>query len=91
MEQERRDDQLAVADLVGHHSADDDAEAEAGQAGAADRPQFGAGEAEIDSPICDDRAAYGEAHARSQNGHETGPQQSLTINHLETPLPRLWK
>ena len=36
MEQERRDDQLAVADLVHDHAADDDAEAEAGEARAAD-------------------------------------------------------
>ena len=36
MEQERRDDQLAVADLVDDDAADDDAEAEPGETGAAD-------------------------------------------------------
>ena len=79
VEQERGDDQLAVADLVDHDAADDDAEAEAGEAGAADVAELRAGEAEFRGPIGEDAAADAEADARGENGHEACPQQALGV------------
>ena len=76
VEQERRDDQLAVADLVDDDAADDDAEAEAGEAGAADGAELRAGEAEFRGPVGKDAAADAEADAGGENGHEAGPQQA---------------
>ena len=79
MKQERRDDQLAVADLVDDDAADDDAEAEAGEAGAADGAELRAGEAEVRCPVGQDAAADAEADARGENGQEAGPQQPLGV------------
>ena len=73
MEQERRHDQLAVADLVDDHAADDDAEAEARETGAADGAELRTGEAEFGGPIGKDAAADPEADAGGQNGQEAGP------------------
>ena len=79
VEHEGRDDQLAVADLVHDHAADDDAEAEAGEAGAADGAELRAGEAEFGGPVVEDAAADREADAGGENGHEAGPQQALGV------------
>ena len=75
----RGDDQLAVADLVHDHAADDDAEAEAGEARAADGAELGAGEAEFRRPVVEDAAANGEADAGGENGHEAGPEEPFGI------------
>ena len=79
VEQERRDDQLAVADLVDDDAADDDAEAEAGETGAADGAELRAGEAEVSGPVGQDAAADAEADAGGENGQEAGPQQALGV------------
>ena len=79
VEQERGDDQLAVADLVDDDAADDDAEAEAGEAGAADGAELRAGEAEFGGPVGEDAAADAEADAGGENGQEAGPQQALGV------------
>ena len=79
VEQERGDDQLAVADLVDDDAADDDAEAEAGETGAADGAELRAGEAEVGGPVGQDAAADGEADAGGENGQEAGPQQALGV------------
>ncbi len=86
MQQEGRDDQLAVADLVDDHAADDDAEAEAGETGAADGAELRAGEAELRGPVGQDAAADGEADARREDGHEAGPQEPLGVRcgHVST-------
>ena len=79
MEQEGGDDQLAVADPVDDDAADDDAEAEAGEPGAADGAELRAGEAELGGPVGQDAAADGEADAGGENGQEAGPQQALGV------------
>ena len=79
MEQERGDDQLAVADLVDDDAADDDAETEAGEAGAADGAELRAGEAELGGPVGEDAAADAEADAGGENGQEAGPEQALGV------------
>ena len=79
VEQERRNDQLAVADLVDDDAADDDAEAEAGEAGAADGAELRAGEAEVSAPVGQDAAADAEADAGGENGQEAGPEQALGV------------
>ena len=79
MHDERRDDQLAVADLVDDQAADDDAEAEPGEAGAADGAQLRAGKAEFSGPRRENGAADGEADAGRENGDETRPEQTLGV------------
>ncbi len=73
MEQERRHDQLAVADLVDDHAADDDAEAEARETGAADGAELRTSEAEFSGPVGKDAAPDPEADAGGQNGQKAGP------------------
>ena len=79
VEQKRRHDQLAVADLVHDHAADDDAEAEAGETGSADGAELRTSEAEIGGPVGKNAAADGEADAGGENGQEAGPEQSLGV------------
>ena len=71
--------ELAVADLVHDEPADDDAEAETGEPGAADGAELRAGEAEFGGPVRQDAAADAEADARRENGQEAGPQQPLGV------------
>ena len=79
MEEEGRRDQLAVADLVHDDAADDDAETETGEPGAADGAQLRPGEAEVSGPVGKDAAADAEADAGRENGQETGPEQALGV------------
>ena len=65
--------ELAVADLVHDDAADDDAEAEAGEPGAADVAELRTGEAELGRPVGKDAAADAEADAGGENGQEAGP------------------
>ncbi len=86
MHHEGRDDQLAVADLVDDEAADDDAETEAGEAGAADGAELRAGEAELRGPRRQDAAANREADAGRENGQEACPQEALGVRcgHVST-------
>jgi hypothetical protein len=79
MEQEGRDDQLAVADLVHDHAADDDAKTESGEAGPADGPELRAGEAEVGGPVGQDSAADAEADAGGENGQKAGPKKPFCV------------
>ena len=79
VEQERGDDQLAVADLVDDEAADDDAETEAGEPRAADGAELRAGETELCGPVGQDAAANGEADAGGENGQEACPEQALGV------------
>ena len=79
VEHEGRDDQLAVADLVHDHAADDDAEAEAGEPGAADGAELRAGEAESAAQLAKMPPRMREADAGGENGHEAGPQQAFGV------------
>ena len=79
VKQKRGYDQLAIADLVDDDAADDDAEAEAGKAGAADGAELRAGEAEVGCPVGKDAASDAEADAGGENGQKTGPQQALGV------------
>ena len=101
MEQERGDDQLAVADPVDDDAADDDAETEAGETGAADGAELRAGEPEVSGPVGQDAAANAEPDAGGQNGQEAGPEQAggirrdwfvahSSIGHADAP-ERLWR
>ena len=74
MAEEGEGDELAVAELVHEHAADDDAEAEAGEAGAADRAELGAGEVVFGRPGAEDAATEGEADAGCEDSHEAGPE-----------------
>ena len=76
MEQERGDDQLAVADPIDDDAADDDAETEAGEPRAADRAELRAGEPEVSRPVGEDAAANAEPDAGGENGQEPGPEQA---------------
>ena len=64
VEQERRHDQLAVADLVHDHAADDDAEAEAGETGSADGAELRTSEAEVGGPVGKNAAADRRSRCR---------------------------
>ena len=79
VQHERRDDQLAVADLVHDQPADDDAEAESGETGAADGAELRAGEAELRAPVVKDAPADAETDAGREDCHESGPQQPLGV------------
>jgi hypothetical protein len=79
VEQERGDDQLSVTDLVDHDAADDDPEAEAGEAGATDVTELRAGESEFRHPIRKDAAADYKADTRGQDGHEACQQQASGV------------
>ena len=79
VEQERQDDELAVADFIHHDATQDDAEAKAVEAHAADGTELSAGEAELLGPVVKDAAADGEADAGGQDGHEAGPEKSHSI------------
>lgn len=72
--QEREGDELTVADLVDDHAADDDAEAEARETGAADRAKLRGGEAVFGRPGAEDTATEGEADASGKDSHEAGPE-----------------
>ena len=76
MEQERGDDQLAVADPIHDDAADDDAETEAGEPGAADGAELRAGESELGGPVGEDAASNAEPDAGGKNGQEPGPEQA---------------
>ena len=67
-------DELAVADLVDDHAADDDTEAEAREAGSADGAELGGGEAVFGRPSAEDAAAEGEADAGREDSHEASPE-----------------
>ena len=67
-------DELAVADLVDDHAADDDAEAEAREAGAADGSELAIGKPEGLFPSAEDAATEGEADAGREDSHEAGPE-----------------
>ncbi len=71
--------ELAVADLVDDHAADDDPEAEAGESGAGDLPHLRGGEAELLPPVVEDAAADREAHARREDRHEARPEQAVGV------------
>ena len=79
VQHKRGDDQFAVADLVRDDAADDDAEAEAGEAGAADVAELRRREAELAAPVGENAAANGEADAGGKNGHETGQEQAFGV------------
>ena len=76
---EGQDHEFAVADLVGDHAADDDTEAETGEARATDGAELRGREAELFAPIVEDTAANGETDARGENGREAGPEQALSV------------
>ena len=63
MPNECHTDELAVTDLVDKETADDDAEAEAGEAGAVDLAVLRRAEAVLARPVGKNAAADGEAHA----------------------------
>ncbi|PAZ03463.1 MAG: hypothetical protein CAK89_01210 [Opitutia bacterium AMD-G3] len=81
MADEGEGDELAVADLVDDHAADDDAEAEAREAGAADGTELGGVEAVFGRPGAEDAATEGEAYARSKDGHEACPKEALRVGY----------
>ena len=72
-------DELAVADLVDDHAADDDTEAEAREASATDGTELGGVEAVFGRPSAEDAAAEGEADAGREDSHEAGPEEALRI------------
>jgi hypothetical protein len=79
VEQERGDDELPVADTVDDHAADDDAETEAGEPGAADGAELGAREPEVSGPTGQNAAANAESNAGGENGQEAGPEETLGV------------
>ena len=74
MEQERRDDQLSVADLVDDYAADDDAEAETGEPGAADGTELRPRETEFGRPVSKNAAPDSKTNAGREDGQEARPE-----------------
>jgi hypothetical protein len=68
-------------------AADDDAEAEAREAGAVDVAELVPGEAELGAPVVQDAAPDGEPDARGEDGGETGPEQTIPAYHTIPCLP----
>src|SRR5436190_9583980 len=79
VQDEGRDDQLAVADFVADDSADDDAEAETSESHSADVAEVLAGETEFGGPIVKESSANREPNARGENGHKAAPEQAICI------------
>ena len=79
MKQKGGDDEFSVADAVDDHAADDDAETEAGETGAADGAELRAREPEVSGPAGQDAAANAEPDAGGQNGQKAGPQETLGV------------
>src|ERR1041385_3673194 len=79
MQREGHDDQFAVADLVGDDPADDDAEAEPGEAGAVNQPGFQSGEIKVLHPIAEDAAADGCTDTGGQDGHKPGDEEPFGV------------
>ena len=74
MQNEGGDDELAVADLVRHDTADDDAKAEACETGTPDGAELAGCESILMPPVSKDAATDGKADASGENGHEAGPE-----------------
>ena len=72
-------DEFAVADFVDDEAAEDDAEAEAGEACAANGAELSAGEAVFFGPVVKDASADGEADAGCEDGHETRPEEAASV------------
>ena len=79
VEEEGSGDQFPVADLIHDDAADDDAEAEAGEARAADRSELCAGESEVSSPVRQDASADAEADAGGEDGEEACPEKPFGV------------
>ena len=79
VEEERGDHELAVSHLVHDDTADNNSEAEAGEAGAADIPELSAGEAEVSTPVGEDAPADTEADACRQDSQKSRPEQAHAI------------
>ena len=78
--EEREHDQPAVAELVHHQASDDDAEAETGEAGAADHPELRGGELKLGCPGAEHTVAEGEAYAGGEDRGESGPEEPFGVS-----------
>jgi hypothetical protein len=79
VEEEGRKDQLAVANLVHHHAANDDSEAEPGEPGAANGTELRAGEAEISSPVGKNASSDAKADTGGKDGGESSPEEPARV------------
>ena len=77
--QEGGEHQGPKADPVGDQARQQDDDAKAGQATAGDRAEFGLGEPVLLGPLPEDAGSNREAHARSKDRHEPGPEQPLGV------------
>ena len=74
--------QRAITDLVGQQRADEDDDAEAGEAATGDAAELGLGESIVGGPIAEDAGADRETDAGREDGEEAGPQQPLLVMRL---------
>jgi hypothetical protein len=79
VQQERRDHQRRVTDLVRDQAADDDAEAEAGEPRTVDLAVLRGAETVLSRPVGQHAAADREADAGGQDREEPGEQQALCV------------
>lgn len=73
MEKESRENKFSVSDFIDDNAANDDSEAESGEAGAADGSQLHAGEVELLCPVCEDASTDAETNSGGENGGESSP------------------
>ena len=66
-------DQLAVADFIDHHTADNNTEAKARKPRPSNFAQFNSGETEFSTPIGHNTSSNAEADAGRQNRHKSSP------------------
>src|SRR5881396_3790367 len=79
MQRERDGHQRAIPDPVREEAEKDNRNAEACETATGDLPQFALREAELRTPVAQNAAADGKSDARSENGHESGPQEPMRI------------
>src|SRR5436309_237482 len=79
MEQECRGNKLAVTDLVGDDSTNNDAETKASKTGPVYKSNFQTGKVKGLHPIAKDSPANRETHTGSKDCHESCKQQTLCV------------
>src|SRR5688572_33113296 len=79
MHHERQDHQFSVTNLVRDQGAEQNDNAEPGQAAARNLPEITLGEPELGSPVSKNTTANRESDSCGEDGHKARPQQPLGI------------
>ena len=76
---ERRNEQLAVTDLIGNEGAEENNDAETGGPSAGDRAEVGLGEMELSAPVAENATSRAESYAGGEDGHEAGEEEAFRV------------